>query len=97
MFESTGRFIVRHRKGVFIGYLISVLVAGAIGTGMFSSLKTQGYDDLGSDSAAVDQLLKSDFDSRDASAMRKLPKDPTVSINAAEAPPCSSPIGWWVR
>ena len=69
MFESTGRFIVRHRKGVFIGYLISVLVAGAIGTGMFSSLKTQGYDDLGSDSAAVDQLLKSDFDSRDASAI----------------------------
>lgn len=69
MFENIGQFVVRHRKGVFIGYLISVLVAGVIGAGMFSSLKSQGYDDLGSDSAAVDQLLKSDFDTRDASAI----------------------------
>ena len=69
MFENIGQFVVRHRKGVFIGYLISVIVAGVIGAGMFGSLKSQGYDDLGSDSAAVDQLLKSDFDSRDASAI----------------------------
>ena len=69
MFESIGKYVVRHRKGVFVGYLVSIVVAGAIGTGMFGALKTQGYDDLGSDSAAVDQLLKSDFDSRDASAI----------------------------
>ncbi len=69
MFENIGQFVVRHRKGVFVGYLISIVVAGVIGAGMFSSLKSQGYDDLGSDSAAVDQLLKSDFDTRDASAI----------------------------
>jgi RND superfamily putative drug exporter len=69
MFESIGKFVVSHRKGVFVGYLISVLVAGVIGAGVFGSLKSQGYDDLGSDSAAVDTLLKSDFDSRDASAI----------------------------
>lgn len=69
MFESIGQFVVRHRKGVFVGYLISVLVAGVIGAGMFGSLKSQGYDDLGSDSAEVDQLLRSDFDTRDASAI----------------------------
>ena len=69
MFENIGQFVVKHRKGVFIGYLISVLVAGVIGAGMFGSLKSQGYDDLGSDSAAVDQLLKSDFDTRDASVI----------------------------
>lgn len=69
MFEGIGHFVVQHRKGVFIGYLISILVAGVIGSGMFGSLKSQGYDDLNSDSAAVDQLLKSDFDSRDASAI----------------------------
>lgn len=69
MFEKIGQFVVRRRKGVFVGYLISVLVAGIIGAGMFGSLKSQGYDDLGSDSAAVDQLLKSDFDTRDASAI----------------------------
>ena len=69
MFETIGQFVVRHRKGVFVGYLISVLVAGVIGAGMFGSLKSQGYDDLSSDSAAVDRILKSDFDSRDASAI----------------------------
>ena len=69
MFENIGHFVVRHRKGVFVGYLISVLVAGVIGAGMFGSLKSQGYDDLSSDSAAVDRLLKSDFDTRDASAI----------------------------
>ncbi len=69
MFENIGQFVVRHRKGVFVGYLISILVAGVIGAGVFGSLKSQGYDDLGSDSAEVDRLLKSDFDTRDASAI----------------------------
>ena len=69
MFESIGQFVVKHRKGVFVGYIISVLIAGIIGAGMFGSLKSQGYDDLGSDSAEVDRLLRSDFDTRDASAI----------------------------
>ncbi len=69
MFENIGQFVVRHRKGVFVGYLISVLIAGVIGAGVLGSLKSQGYDDLGSDSAEVERLLKSDFDTRDASAI----------------------------
>lgn len=89
MFENIGQFVVRHRKGVFIGYLISVLVAGVIGAGMFGSLKSQGYDDLGSDSAAVDRLLKSDFESRDASAILVIDTfaniDDPESVTAANA------------
>lgn len=69
MFENIGQFVVRHQKGVFVGYLISVLVAGVIGAGMFGALKSQGYDDVSSDSAEVDRLLKSDFNTRDASAI----------------------------
>lgn len=34
---------------------------------MFGSLKSQGYDDLGSDSAAVDSILREDFNATDAS------------------------------
>lgn len=83
MFEKVGHFVVRHRKGVFVGYLISVLIAGVIGTGMFGSLKSQGYDDLSSDSAAVDQLLKSDFDTRDASAILVI--DTFASIDDPES------------
>jgi RND superfamily putative drug exporter len=83
VFERIGHFVVQHRKGVFIGYLISMLVAGVIGSGMFGSLKSQGYDDLNSDSAAVDQLLKSDFDTRDASAILVI--DTFASIDDPES------------
>jgi RND superfamily putative drug exporter len=83
VFERIGHFVVQHRKGVFIGYLISILVAGVIGSGMFGSLKSQGYDDLNSDSAAVDQLLKSDFDTRDASAILVI--DTFASIDDPES------------
>ena len=67
MFHSLGTFIVKHRKRVFITYLITVVVTGVIGAGMFGSLKSQGYDDLGSDSAAVDSILREDFNATDAS------------------------------
>ena len=87
MFEKIGQFVVLHRKGVFVGYLISILVAGVIGAGMFGSLKSQGYDDLGSDSASVERLLKSDFDSRDASAILVIDTfasiDDPASVSAA--------------
>jgi len=83
VFERIGHFVVQHRKGVFIGYLISMLVAGVIGSGMFGSLKSQGYDDLNSDSATVDQLLKSDFDTRDASAILVI--DTFASIDDPES------------
>jgi len=83
VFENIGQFVVKHRKGVFVGYLISVLVSGVIGVGVFGSLKTQGYDDLGSDSATVDQILKSDFDSRDASAILVI--DTLASIDDSQS------------
>ena len=67
MFHSLGTFVVKHRKRVFITYLITVVVTGVIGAGMFGSLKSQGYDDLGSDSAAVDSILREDFNATDAS------------------------------
>ena len=60
-----------------------MLVAGVIGSGMFGSLKSQGYDDLNSDSATVDQLLKSDFDTRDASAILVI--DTFASIDDPES------------
>jgi RND superfamily putative drug exporter len=69
LFHSLGNFVVKHRKRVFITYLITILVTGVIGAGIFGSLKSQGYDDLGSDSAAVDSLLREDFNATDASVL----------------------------
>lgn len=55
---------------------------------MFGSLKSQGYDDLGSDSAAVDMILKDDFNATDASILLVIDTgksvDDPASITAAD-------------
>lgn len=88
MFQSLGNFVVKHRKRVLISYLITVLLTGVIGAGMFGSLKSQGYDDLGSDSAAVDMILKDDFNATDASILLVIDTgksvDDPASITAAD-------------
>ena len=46
MFMRLGSFIVRRRKSVLITYIISILIAGAIGSLSFSRLDSGGYSDL---------------------------------------------------
>lgn len=83
MFDRLGQYVVAHRKGLMLGYLLAVVVAGVIGSGMFGSLKSQGYDDLGSDSAAVDTILKDEFSARDASVILVI--DTGLSVDDAAA------------
>jgi RND superfamily putative drug exporter len=83
MFDRLGQFVVTHRKGLMLGYLIAIVIAGVIGSGMFGSLKSQGYDDLGSDSAAVDRILKDEFNARDASVILVI--DTGLSVDDAAA------------
>jgi len=65
MFDRLGHFIVRHRKGLLASYIIAVLFAGGVGSGMFGALKSQGYDNPGSDSAKVQTILTSEFNAKD--------------------------------
>lgn len=55
---------------------------------MFGTLKSQGYDDLGSDSAAVDMILQDDFNATDASILLVIDTgksvDDAASIIAAD-------------
>lgn len=55
---------------------------------MFGTLKSQGYDDLGSDSAAVDVILQDDFNATDASILLVIDTgksvDDAASIIAAD-------------
>ncbi len=69
MFDRLGHFVVRRRKSILAVYLVSLVIAGGIGAGVFGNLKTQGYDNPHSESARVDTLLKSDFNSEEASAV----------------------------
>ncbi len=87
MFERLGHFVVNRRKAILAGYIVSLVIAGAVGSGVFANLKTQGYDNLSSDSARVDSILKADFNAQDASALLIIDSqtsvdDPTARANA---------------
>lgn len=59
--RGLGRFIVRHRWPVIAGYLIVVVGAGLLGRQALAGLQYEGYDDPGSDSAAVADVLAEEF------------------------------------
>jgi RND superfamily putative drug exporter len=57
MFEKLGHFIVKHRKGAVVLFIVGILVAGGVGSMVFSRLDSAGYSDPNSDSYKVYQYL----------------------------------------
>jgi RND superfamily putative drug exporter len=70
MFEKLGHFLVRHRKGAVVLFVVGILVAGGFGSLAFSRLDSAGYSDPNSDSYKVYEYRKDKL---------KLP-DPSVVI-----------------
>lgn len=107
MFHRIGLHVVRRRKRILASYLVFIAIAGAVGVGVFGNMKSQGYDNPASESARVDQLLRNDFQVRDASVVFivDLPESATtpasqetVSALAQEvsaAPNVESVITYW--
>ena len=69
MFDCLGHFVVRHRKAILASYIAFIALAAGIGVGVFSNVKSQGYDNPNSESAKVDNLLRDEFKVRDASVV----------------------------
>ena len=69
MFEKLGHGLVRRKKSVFVIYLIAILMAGAIGSGVFSRLDSGGYNDPNSDSAKAYKYLQDVFKIEDPSVV----------------------------
>ncbi len=65
MFEKLGRLIARRSKLVFIASIGVTLLAGTIGTQVFSRFDTGGYSDPKSDSAKVWEYLDETFNVTD--------------------------------
>lgn len=65
-FERWGQWVYRHRKFTLITGVVLLMVAGAIGVGVFPRLLGGGYDDPNSDSAAVTRVLQEQFGSPEA-------------------------------
>ena len=75
MFESLGHFIVRHRKSVVILYIVSILVAGGIGTMVFGRLDTGGYTNPASDSEKARAYLEDTFKVKDPAVILMIDSD----------------------
>ena len=61
MFENLGRVLVKYRKAAVALFVIGILVAGAIGSLIFSRLESGGYSDPNSDSYKVYEYLRDDL------------------------------------
>jgi RND superfamily putative drug exporter len=65
MFESLGHVIARHKKFVLSIFLLITILAGAIGSQVFSRFDSGGYSDPGSDSVKVWEYLEDTFKVKD--------------------------------
>jgi len=61
MLARLGLFTVRRRRWVLSVTVLFFVVAGALGTGAFGVLKTEGFDDPSSESARAEALLEEHF------------------------------------
>lgn len=66
MFERLGVAVYRRRRLVFISALVGIVFFAVLGIRVLPKLDSGGFNDPGSDSAAVAQILQTDFDSPDA-------------------------------
>jgi RND superfamily putative drug exporter len=61
MFENLGRVLVNYRKAATALFIIGILVAGAVGSLIFSRLDSGGYSNPNSDSYKVYEYLRDDL------------------------------------
>ncbi len=79
MFEKIGHTIVRRKKSIFSLYLIGIILAGAIGTGVFGKLDSGGYSDPNSDSYKAYEYLTDVFKVEDPSVVLVVEAPTTAS------------------
>lgn len=89
MFEKLGHFLVRRRKGVLAGFIVTVIAAGVIGSLVFARLESGGYSDPQSDSAKAVTYLTDTFKVKDPAILfvidaGKSVADPRVSAEVAK-------------
>jgi RND superfamily putative drug exporter len=61
MFERLGHVLVRHSKGAVALFVIGILVAGAVGSLIFTRLDSGGYSNPNSDSYKVYEYLRDEL------------------------------------
>ena len=75
MFEKLGHLIVKRRKSAVILFIVGILVAGVVGSTVFTRLDSGGYSDPNSDSYKVYEYLNDELNLSDpAQISRRSPE-----------------------
>jgi len=104
-FAALGRFVARRSRLVLVTGLVALLIAGALGSGLFARLGAQGFDDPGSESAAASRVLADTFGVSDPVAVLAIETPTGIDADAAAAtaivtkvsaiPDVSEVISYW--
>ena len=65
MFHRLGAWVARHRWSVLISYLVLMVVVGVVGVQVFGAMKSEGFNDPGSESSRAAASLAADFNLQD--------------------------------
>ncbi|NCX52237.1 MAG: multidrug RND transporter, partial [Actinobacteria bacterium] len=90
MFEKLGKFIVKRSKLVLLSFIITTIIAGAVGSLSFGRLDSGGYSDLNSDSAKAAKYVVDVFGAEEPVVVMVVDSasstidDPAVSNTAIE-------------
>ncbi len=86
LFYRLGEFIVRHRWPVLSAYLLSLVIFGVFGVQVFGAMKSEGFNDPGSDSSRTAQILADEFKTRDPLVILAIqtPTNPEVDAPAVQ-------------
>ncbi len=90
MFEKLGKFIVRRSKLVLLTFIITTIIAGAVGSLSFGRLDSGGYSDLNSDSAKAAKYVVDVFGAEEPVVVMVVDSasstvdDPAVASTATE-------------
>ena len=88
MFEKLGHFLVRRRKAVLAGFIVSTIAAGVVGSLVLARLEGGGYSDPNSDSSKAATYLTDTFKVKDPAIIfivdaGKSVSDPAVAAEVA--------------
>ena len=88
MFEKLGHFLVRRRKAVLAGFIVSTIAAGVVGSLVLARLEGRGYSDPNSDSSKAATYLTDTFKVKDPAIIfivdaGKSVSDPAVAAEVA--------------
>ena len=95
MFTKLGRFTVRRSRAILVGSLIFIVLAGALGTGVFSRLSGGGFSDPAAESSKVKEVLATEFHTGDPNLVLLVdaPKSAAGATPAVDAPEVEQAAG----